>query len=144
MIRMNVRVLGCVALSVVSLGSLLSGCGPPPPPPEAVLQGTWAVTVENAPDLKELLVTFDENGNVTEVQYKLGDNATITVASPTGVATVDGSNVIISATFNDNGLTFNGTLNSDNTVITGNLTTQIAIGGLIVTINNGPATLTKQ
>ncbi len=144
MIRRNSRAAGLILLSMVPLAALLGGCPQPAPPPEAVLQGTWLVTVAQNPDLKTLLVTFDENGNVTEVQYKLGDNALITVTSPTGVATVDGQNVVISATFNDNGLTFNGTLNGDNTVITGNLTTQIVVGGVIVTVNNGPATLTKQ
>jgi len=134
----------CVALSVVALGSLLGGCVPAAPPPEAVLEGTWLVTVEQNPDLQSLLVTFDGSGNVTQVEYKLGDNATITVTNPVGVATVNGQDVILSATFNGNGLTFDGTLNSDNTVINGSLTTQISVGGLLITINNGPATFTKQ
>ena len=47
----------------------------------------------------------------------------------------------ISASFVGNSLTFNGTLNDTDTVITGNLTTQISLGGLGVTIDNGPATL---
>ncbi len=144
MIRTNSQAAGLILLSMAPLAVFLGGCPQPAPPPEAVLQGTWLVTVAQNPDLKTLLVTFDENGNVTEVQYKLGDNALITVTSPAGVATVNGQNVVISATFNDNGLTFNGTLNGDNTVITGNLTTQIVVGGVVVTVNNGPATLTKQ
>lgn len=146
MSRMNAGRAGRVMLLVVSVAGLLGGCSIlfPPTSPEAVLAGTWAVTVQNAPDLKQLLITFNSTGNVTSVSYKLGDNATITVPSPVGVAEVNGTSVTISATFNNNGLTFNGTLNSTNTVITGSLTTQIVVGSVVVTVDNGPATLTKQ
>ncbi len=135
--------LGWLCLLAVPCGLWLPGCNFLAPP-EAVLAGTWLVEVEEYPDLETLLITFDETGTVTEVEYKLGDNATITVTDPVGVATVDGQDVIVSVTFNANGLTFNGTLNDDDTEMTGSLTTQISVGSLVVTINNGPATLTLQ
>jgi hypothetical protein len=43
-----------------------------------------------------------------------------------------------------NALVFSGTLNADATVVEGRLTTLITAGSLVVSIDNGGATLTKQ
>jgi hypothetical protein len=144
MSSINVKTVGFFVLLVVPLASLLAGCAPAPPPEEAVLEGTWAVSVQNNPDLQQLLLTFDANGKVTTVTYKLGDNAVITVPSPVGTGTVNGKDVTITAEFRGNGLEFDGTLNDANTIITGSLTTNIVLETIVITIDNGPATLTKQ
>jgi hypothetical protein len=132
---------GLIVLSVASLTGLLGGCVPVPP--EAVLAGTWSVTAEDSPDLKELVFTFDSNGNLSNVTYQVGSNASISVPAPESTTEVNGSSVTISSTFLNNSVVFEGTMNSTNTVITGTLTTQITVGGLIITIDNGAATLTK-
>jgi hypothetical protein len=133
-----------LAVLAMPLTGLLAGCFTPAPPAAAVLAGTWAVTVENAPDLKELLLTFDSSGNIQTVQYQIGSNAIITVPAPVGATSVENSTVSISVSFNTNTLAFNGTLDDANNVITGSLTTLIAVGDVTVTIDNGPTTLTKQ
>lgn len=139
------RSMRAYAAAATVLAGLLPGCFQPVvPPTTAVLAGTWAVTVENTPELKQLLFTFDANGNLQTVQYQIAANATITVPSPFGVTSVENDAVTISMTFITNTLAFNGTLNDTRNVITGNLTTLISVGGAVVTINNGPATLTKQ
>lgn len=110
----------------------------------AVLAGTWAVQAENAPDLNQLLLTFDANGNLTSITYQIGENAAVS-ATPVATTSVSGSLVSITAVFPiNNSVNFSGTLNAENTVITGTLSTNITVGGLTVTLSNGPATLTKQ
>jgi hypothetical protein len=132
-------------LLVVPLVVLPAGCGVVfPPPPEAVLEGTWEVTSSSSLSLTQLLLTFDQNGDLTRVTYKLGTEVTITAPSPSGTSTVSGKDVTIAATFLGNSLIFNGTLNDSDTVINGTLTTQITVGLIVVTINNGPGTFTKQ
>jgi hypothetical protein len=140
----HMRLLSTKAVMVVAPVLLLAafnGCSWTEP---SVLEGTWVVTVESVPDLEELLLTFDATGNIETVQYKIGDNAIITVPDPIGTTSVDGNTVTISVTFNSNTLAFNGTLNEEEDVITGSLTTLITVGAIEVKINNGPATLTKQ
>ncbi len=144
MSRTSLKAKGRVLLLVVPVASLLAGCAPPGPPSGAVLEGTWEVTVEAVPDLEQLLLTFDAEGTLITVTYKLSDNAVIVVPSPVGTGSVDGNNVTITATFRGNGLEFTGTLNDADTVITGTLTTHIVVGSVVVVIDNGAATLTKQ
>ena len=128
-------------LFVLILAGGVPGCFPPPPPPESVLSGTWKFTVQNVPDLKQLLVTFDANGNLTTVQYQIGQNASISAPTPVSATNVDGTAITVSATFNrGNTLAFDGTLNSTNDVATGNLTTFIQVGGATIQLNNGAAT----
>jgi hypothetical protein len=123
------------------LALLSAGCTPPA---TAVLAGTWSVSSPSSTDLTELLLAFDSNGNLQTVTYKIGNNATVTVPNPVATTAVSGSTVTISSVFDNNGIVFEGTLNSDNTVMDGNVTTQISTGGTVITINNGPATMTKQ
>ncbi len=143
MSQMYVRGARAVVLSIAVLSILPAACVEPPTPATAVLAGTWAVTTPSSPELTQLLITFDSNGNFQTITYQVGNNATVTWQHPVGTTAVDGSDVTISTTFNNNGLVFEGTLNSDNTVITGNVTTHITAGDAVVTINDGPATLTK-
>lgn len=148
MSRTNMKAIGRLLVLVAPLAAIRATCipddQPPPPPAEAVLAGTWAVAVEAAPDLEQLTLTFDENGQLSSVVYKVSDNAEITVPSPTGTTSVSGKDVTIAGTFLGNSLEFEGTLNDTNTVITGTITTEITAGSAVITIDNGPATLTKQ
>ncbi len=122
------------------------GCPSPTPPPEAVLAGTWQLVPTEVldPPLTSWLLTFDTDGNLTKVVYTFSDAATATWDNPPSATNVDGTSVYISVTNGANGLTFSGTLDSTNTVITGTVTATLAVGNAIVTIDHGPATLTKQ
>jgi hypothetical protein len=126
----------CTGLPI-SCGVLFS------PPAAAVLAGTWELTTPSTASLTQLLLTFDQNGNLTTVTYKLGTEITVTESAPVSTTTVDGKNVTISATFLGNSLDFNGTLNEADTVITGTLSTRIALGTIVITIDGGPGTMTK-
>ena len=140
----SLSMMACVLATMV-LPGLLPGCFQPvTPPASAVLAGTWAVTAENTPELKQLLFTFDANGNLQTVQYQIAANAIITVPSPFGETSVEDDAVTISMTFFTNTLAFNGTLNDAKNVITGDLTTRISVAGASVAIDHGPATLTRQ
>ena len=135
-----------LAVPVVLLAAL-SGCSTTPqaPPEEAVLEGTWAVTADAVPDLTSLALTFNGSGKVTQVQYRVGDNAVITDRDPRGTAKVHGTNVTLtSVTFIGGAFGYTGTLNADNTVITGTPTLHIAVGSLTVALDGEPATLTRQ
>ncbi len=140
--RRSSRAIKCALVLAAPLVVALPGC--PSLLPTAVVEGTWALTAQNAPNLNELLITFNSTGRVTHVTYQLAGGSVISVNAPVGTVTVSGKNVSVNTTFNGNSLTFNGTLNSANTVITGSITTHIVVGAVTVTINNGPATLTKQ
>jgi hypothetical protein len=144
MCRMHVRGVKTIVLFVSVLAILPAACFNPAPPATAVLAGTWAVTSPSAGQLNQLLLTFDSNGNLQTISYQVSNNATITVPSPVGTTSVDGDNVTITSTFNNNGFVFEGVLNSEKTVINGTVTTQITSGDVVVTINRGAATLTKQ
>ncbi len=145
MSSINVKVIGRLLVLVVPLAAIRATCVPDnQPPAEAVLAGTWAVAVDATPDLEQLTLTFNENGQLSSIVYKVSDNAVITVPSPTGTTSVSGKDVTIAGTFLGNSLEFEGTLNDTNKVITGTITTEITAGSAVITIDNGPATLTKQ
>lgn len=132
-------------LVVVPLAGLPAGCGTIfGPSPEALLSGTWSLTTPSTSDLTQLLLTFDQNGVLTTVVYKVVPGITIESNAPTGTTTVAGSNVTITADFIGGSLSFNGTLNAAQTVIDGTFTTTITVGTLIISIDSGPGTLTKQ
>lgn len=134
-----------VALAgVVSLAAM-PGCAPPPPPPEAVLSGTWLLVpqIQPNPSIENFTLTFDSDGDLTQVSYQIGTQ-TVTWDNPPAATNVDGSSVYIGITQGISTVAFNGTLNSDNTVATGNLTSTLSAGGITVETDNGPATMTKQ
>ncbi len=87
----------------------------PPPPPEAVPTGTWELTTEEGADLAQLVLTFDENGGPARVTYKLGNVVPIVSPARSGATSVKV-----------------GRLRS------------CAAASLVVSIDNGEATLTKQ
>lgn len=137
----GVRSKMCVLLLALPLLVFLAGC--PSLLPTAVLAGTWAFTVEGAPNLNELLLTFNDTGQVTKVTYQLAGGSEISVNAPVGTATVSGKNVTVETTFEGNTLSFNGTLNADDTLVQGMITLHIVVGGVTITVNGGPATMTK-
>jgi hypothetical protein len=137
----GVRFKAGILLLALPLVVFLSGCQFLFP--ASVLAGTWAFTVEAAPDLNELLITFNNFGQITNVTYQLAGGNEISVNSPSGTATVSGQNVTVSTTFQGNTLAFNGTLNSDDTVAQGTITLSIVVGGVTINIDGGAATMTK-
>jgi hypothetical protein len=103
------------------------------------LDGTWEITgAAVASDVTNFLVTFNSSGDITEVQYTFGDS-TITIQGNAiaGDADVDGSDVTIT-------LQFDGTVNDDQNVMTGNLSYSIVIGAVTIESPPAAATLTKQ
>ncbi len=140
-----VKAIGRMLMVVAPLALVAAGCPTTEPPAEAVLAGTWEVsTTPEESDLTQLLLTFNQNGDLQTVTYQVSDNTVITVPSPLGNTNVEGQEVTISSTFLGNSLSFSGTLNETNDVIEGNITTTITVGGIVITIDNGEATLTKQ
>jgi hypothetical protein len=135
---------GKMLLTVVTLGSVLlyGGCGVLPP--EAVLSGTWKLTTDEASTLPDTFLIFNSNGVLTTIQFVVA-GATISETVLTGSTTVTGTNVTISQGFGGtSSLNFIGTLNTTNTVITGNLQTIINLGAITITLPGTPATMTKQ
>ena len=135
-----------VAGGLVLATALLGGCPAATTPPEAVLAGTWQLVPSEqfTPPLSDWFLTFDSNGELTKVSYTFAGFATVTWNNPPAATTVNGSSVYISTTQSGNGLTFSGTLNSTNTVATGTLSSNLIVGGITISVNQGPATLTKQ
>ncbi len=111
MSRVCSRSIKGIVVGAATLAVLSAGCTPVPPA-TAVLAGTWKLTTpSDVTNLTELLLTFDSNGNLSNVTYKIGDKATITSPTPTATTAVAGQNVTISATFVGNSLSFSGVLN---------------------------------
>ena len=134
--------LGWTTVALAML-SVCSGCIPPTPPATSVLAGTWELTTETTSNLSQVFLTFDADGVLTKITYQI-NNITIDANAPVADTDVDGDQVEIVAGFAGNHLTLTGTLNADRTVIVGTTFIQITLGTVTVTIDNGPATLTKQ
>ncbi len=122
-----------------------AGC-PPAPNPNAVLAGTWtlAETTSPNPNLTQVLLNFDSAGSLVSVSYVFNGGAQVTRTLTNSTTSVSGSDVTI--TTNNTGvfaLNFTGTLNADDTVITGNASWSLTIGATTITAPTGPATLTK-
>lgn len=134
----------CVVVVGAALLAATTGC-PFSSPPEAVLEGTWKLTTSQAlnPPVTDWLLTFDKNGDLTEVKYT-ANAATVTWDRPRATTNVDGSDVSISGERSGGSLTFEGTLDSTNTVITGKLTSTLEVGSATITVDHGDATMTKQ
>lgn len=112
-----------------------------------VLEGTWLITGDAVSDeVSNFLVTFNGSGDITEISYTY-NNSNITIDGNVigSDADVDGSDVDISASWGGSStLQFDGTLNDDQTVITGNLSYVIVIGAVTIESPPAAATLTKQ
>lgn len=135
-----------ISASVLATG--IVGCINLTPPPESVLEGTWELVpnVPFNPQLEHLYLTFDENGDVSQVKYTFVDLTTVTWGYPPGSVSVDGTQVHISFTKSGNGLTFDGTLDSETAPKTaaGSLTSNLIFGDVHISVSKGEATLVKQ
>jgi hypothetical protein len=150
---MNWQKLGRVRVLVANALLLVTATGCPfiiPPVPESVLQGTWELTGDLvSPDVTDFLITFDRDGEITEISYVLNGITTVTIDSDSLVRSsseVNGSDVSISASWGAGStLFFEGTLNSGQTQIVGSTGYRIVItGSITIDIPTGPATLTRQ
>lgn len=135
----------CGIGALLSIG--VSGC-PSSSTSKAVLAGTWLLTPGASPNtgLGQVLLTFDANGNLSSLSFVF-NGVTLAGTGLTGTTAVTGNIVTITATFGINGnstLTFNGTLNSTDTMITGQSSFTLVIGSAPITLPTGSATLTKQ
>lgn len=138
------RIAGVSLLVGAGLG--LGGCPAldTSPPPEAVLAGAWKLVTSQTTQLTETYLTFDDRGELETITYKIGGNATITNERPQYETEVDGDSVRIESNFFGNGLTFIGTLNAEQTEITGQSGTEFRLGFVTVSIDNGPLSLVRQ
>jgi len=143
--RWTVQLATLALLISMSLG----GCAPTTGS-KAVLTGTWELTEVHDPNsnLTNVLLTFDSDGELSYLSYDyLGVTTTVTGTALIFNTSVDGSDVTLAGTFGGephNNLSFDGTLNSDNTVIDGNASFLIYANNTYVYFPSGPATLTKR
>jgi hypothetical protein len=129
--------LGLPLLSLLAI----TGCGTTPA--AEVLAGDWSLATTESSNLPPTVLNFDEEGTLTKVTFTI-DNGTVDYTPTSTSSTVEDSDVTISVTIGPGSLSFVGTLNDDNTLITGNLTTQLVIGSLTINLTGADATLTKQ
>jgi hypothetical protein len=121
---------------------VFSGCAAAPPP-EAVMSGTWKLTTDQPSALPTTYLTFDSNGNLTQIQF-VTSKGTITQSNLNSTTLVNGSTVTISATFGVSTVSFNGTLNSVDPFATGFLSTALNLSnGIVVNLTGVAATLSK-
>jgi len=138
-----------VVLLLMLPGALIGiqGCGSPaaPPVPEAVLAGSWELTTVNPSNLPKTVLTFDSNGNLTNITYTVG-GASVSQIPISGSTTVVDSTVTISETLPNGGsISFQGTLNEAGTQATGNIVAVFSVTNIFTTTLPGvPAVLTKQ
>ena len=138
--------MGSVCLVAAGLGLLvvMPGCAwLVAPPPEAVLFGTWDLTPDATTDLEQLQLTFDGDGVLTLITYRVTDSIPLTVLGPPSQTIVDEYGVTVVTTFSGNGLVFTGQLQGTTPEqINGNLTALISVGSVVVSIDYGAATMT--
>lgn len=132
------------ALLILTSGILtfMGGCGIVGSP-EGVLAGNWLLTTTDNSNLPPTVLNFDSSGNLTKVTFTI-NNGNIEYATPNSTTLVSEKNVTVTVAFDAGSLSFVGTLNDDNTVATGNLTTSLTVGGLVINLVGSNATLTKQ
>jgi hypothetical protein len=139
----KVALLALVPMLLVGL----YGCGalPGPPVPESVLAGNWILATANASNLPTTILTFDSNGNLTNIAYEIG-GATVNQTPLNTATVVNGEAVTVTGTLPNSGsLSFQGTLNEFSTQATGNLIATISVTNIFSTTLPGvPATLTRQ
>lgn len=138
----RIRLSLLIAVSALLAG--VFGC-PELQPAESVLAGTWELNQSANANVTDWLLTFDSQGDLTQMSYVV-DNVLIIWTDPPAAVRVDGDQVHISATQSGNGLNFDGTLDSTEapTTATGSLSADLVIGDLRVSVPQGPATLVKQ
>jgi hypothetical protein len=110
------------------------------PPPEAILLGTWRLIPIPDSSITQQYLVFNEVGRLIELRTKTG-NITVTETNIHQLTRVTGNAVRIETTKNT---VFEGILNDEKNIITGNVSTVIMLGGTTITTDDGPATLNKQ
>lgn len=132
-----------VSLLVLTSGLLtfVGGCGTVVPP-EAVLSGDWSLTTNSPSNLPPTLLNFDSSGNLKTITFTI-NNGNVQYDATNSTTLVSGKNVTITLAFGAGSLSFVGTLDDNNTNITGNLTTSIVINNLTINLVGAAATLTK-
>ena len=135
-----------IASSVLLAG--IVGCPKLVPPPEAVLEGTWELvpSVSFGPHLEHLYLTFDSDGDLSQVKYTFVDLTTVTWDDPPGSVSVDGDQIYIFTASSGNGLSFFGTLDSatDPAKADGEVTANLNVGSVQISVSQGEASLVKQ
>jgi hypothetical protein len=135
-----------IAASVLLSG--IFGCPQVLPPPEAALEGTWELVPDDTvdPRLTDWFLTFDSQGQLTEVEYTFVGGDKVTWNDPQGSTNVDEDQVQISVSLLTNGFTFEGTLDSVKTptIATGVVSVTVTIGGIEISEEEAAATLVKQ
>ena len=134
------------ALSVLLLPvALIAGCPSVLPPPEAVLEGTWLLETTAPTLLGPTELVFDARGKLTRISIQVTAGTEVVRRNPLATVSVDGDQVTVDANLLLLGtLNFNGTLNADETVVSGHLTTNLNLLFANIVFDNGEATLTKQ
>lgn len=123
----------------------VAGC-PPTTSDKTVLAGTWTLVEQTNPNalLTSAQLNFDSTGELVSVTYVF-NNATATKTLSNTSTSVSGTAVTVTSSDTSGGFTlsFTGTLNSTDTVITGTASWTLVIGATTITAPTGAATLTK-
>jgi hypothetical protein len=126
----------CIALLSIA------GCPPRVVDPRVALAGVWEF-VSDEPQLGETLLTFDRNGDLTQITYVVG-GVTFTPTTFAGTTDVDADkNVSVSATFGVSTFAFFGTINEGLDQIIGTTSFNLATGTGALTVNTGNATMNR-
>lgn len=143
--------VGAATVAAIALGLSLGGCpgGPPDLFPGARLEGTWKLSGAVLPaDLDEFFIVFDRRGEIDEIRYRVDETIQVTISDNRFIdsdSAVDGSQVTIVANwFGVNNFVLSGTLNGDETEITGSASYRFQVGSLTIEAPIGDATLTRQ
>ncbi len=142
---MTLRFIGRTSLLLMAAYLGVGGCGliQFSPPAEAILVGRWLLATTQ-PDFNPKTFVFDANGRLTEIREQTDATTTVVTRDVHKLTRVNGKNVRVEATLDD--LIFEGTLNDDNTLMSGNLVkeTTLIFTSTTVIKDLGAATLTKQ
>ena len=137
-----------VSSTMVIAGLFLTGmCGCGTVFSDSMLKGTWNLQVSNPPPLLTgLQITFDKDAKVSEVSYFFSDKATVTWNNPENTVTVNGDQIVVSASQLGQGFTFTGTLNSATspTGAVGKLNLNFSLANVDMSVLDGDANLVKQ
>jgi hypothetical protein len=133
-----------VSVGVLVATGVLPGCvWVGIPGPSSVLEGTWLVEQEEGASLAQTFWTFNAQGQLTEIVFA-SDNTTVTQLATGSTSTVQDSQVTVQWSMFGIGWNFTGTLNDEQNVINGSLTSTVTIYTTRIDHDEGPATLTKQ
>ncbi len=135
-----------LAISLVGLGLLLTGCTTTPPSNEAeVLAGRWTVTPEEPGDIEgaEYEAEFDSSGNLVELSATTPDGGMARLMIDDATTEVDGSNVTITIPKLAGAKVFEGTLSEDQNTITGSITEEVNLGDLELVLPGGNITFER-